>query len=494
MLREILARFGIRVDTAPLTGANAATQGFIGNLKLMGGLLAGGLIVRGLRNFVTEMINLGDDTAKSARQLGISARELAGWQFAANRAGVEGSQLVNGFRRLQRNIVDANEGLSTAVRAFDSLGVSTKDAEGNARELLDIMPQLADAFVGLSTATERSARAQQIFGRAGAQLLPFFEEGSEGIQEMLERFERLGIGLEDDFFGSAEVAQDALADFDLAMSGLKATIATDILPAVSRFAVTVAELVADFNSATEETGVWQAALIALGAVAVAVGIAMLAAFIEPIAAILLIAAVIFLLVLAVDDFLTFMEGGDSVIGEFFRSLGINVDKARGGFQRFFDDQKLFWGEEFPKFLNNAGTEISTFADLFVEVWGKAFDDVGQFLTRVKDDFLQFWTIDVPEAISSALSFIGTSVDAVTDFLGLARVGSTAPTAAPAARVPGVAPRGGANANIQQDVSVTIDNRGGGDPRGVEGAVREAVAKANQSAIRNAQRALTQVVD
>ncbi len=503
MLREILARFGIRVNTAPLKAANAQVSGFTRNLGIMGGLLAGGLIVRGLQNFVRGQIILGDQTAKTARQLGISARELSAWSFAADRSGVAQTQLTNGFRRLQRNIVDANEGLSTAVRAFTSLGVATEDATGAPRELLDIMPDLADAFVNLSTDTERSARAQQIFGRSGANLLPFFEEGAEGIDELLKRFEELGVGLDEEFFAGAEAAQDALADFDLAMTGLKATIAPEILPAVSRLAGKPADLIAQFTEATQGTGLWEAALISLGAIAASVAIAMFIAFIKPILIILLIAAAIFVVVLAIDDLLTFMQGGDSVIGKFFDSLGLDTERLRNDLNAFVDDQVTFWTETFPGFLSDMGDNFSRFADDQAEFWGR----IGRQASEFGSDFIQLWGTDIPEAfgrgvdrvaafiaklvagITSAINTVQQGIGSLAGFFGIGVAGGGP---RPSSGVRGGA--GGTTANIAQDVSVNIDNRGGGDTRGITRAVREAMERANTLVVRNAQRALTQVVD
>lgn len=512
MLREILARFGIRVNTAPLAAANARTTGFIKNLKLMGGLLAGGLIVRGLKNFVTKMIDLGDETAKTSRQLGLGARELASWRFAAERSGVDQARLTKGFQRLQRNIVDANQGLSTSVRTFDALGVSTEDANGNARELSAIIPELADAFGELSTDTERSARAQELFGRSGPAMLTLFEKGSEGIEKLRERFERLGIGLDQEFFDNSEAAQDSIADFELAMTGLGASIATDILPSISRFAVKTAELVADFNKATEDTAIWKTALIALGAIAAAVGLVMLIAFIKPIALILFVAAIIFVAILLVDDFLTFMEGGESLIGKFLeQAFGEgSADKVRSFINTLVDFAKVvidgwvetasflfkLFTEDIPSFVRAADTAIRAVMLGMIQGISNAITTVVSnllgFIGTIEKQILGFAsrvqaTIDrVRSAAAGVAGFFGVEVQGLSPGGGAAPRGGTAP---------GVAGRGGgANADITQELNVTIDNRGGGDPLNIERRVRDAVEEANTFIIRNAQRALSTVVD
>lgn len=343
MLREILARFGIAVDTTQLTRANAGIAGAIGSLRTLGGLLAGAVIVRGFARFIGDMIQAGDETAKTSRALGISADALQAWTFAAERSGVESTALVNGLRRLQRNIVDASEGVDTAQRAFRDLGVSFEDNQGQVREVLDILPELADGFGTLATDTQRSARAQQLFGRSGAQLLPFFAEGSEGLEELLQRFRRLGGGFGARFLENAEEAQDALSDFDLAMRGLKSTIAVDILPAITRFATSTAELVADISDATEGTSFWRLVLVGLGAAATAAGIALIAAFIGPIVAVAKIGLVILGLILIIDDFITHIEGGESAVGNLIDELQ-GTGAAEASAIRLRSNYRLF-GEE-----------------------------------------------------------------------------------------------------------------------------------------------------
>lgn len=493
MLREILARFGIRVNTAPLAAANTQIKSTTRSLGIMGGLLAGGLLVRGLQNFIRGQIDLGDETAKAARQLGIGAVELSSWRFAAAAAGVDAGSLTNGFRRLQRNIVDAGEGVTTAVRAFDSLGVAFRDAAGAPRELLDIIPEMADAFSEMESATTRSARAQQLFGRSGALLLPFFEAGSAGIEELLERFEELGAGRDVEFFQAAEVAQDALAEFDLTMQSLKATISAQILPVLSTTAIKVADLTAEFTSATRGTGVWKAALIALGSVAAAVAVAMVAAFITPIATIFLIAAAIFFVVVAVDDLITFLEGGESVIGDFFKSFGFNVELIRTDFRRFFAEQAQFWGTDFPKFLSETGRRLSTFGAEFAQFWGTDFPDAVSGAIEAVDQFLIGLGSSLDEVLASAaelFEIFNPLLSAVASARGLGLLGGT-----PAgARAPGVTARaGGAAANIEQTNQITIDARGG-DPNVIERAVRTALGEGLVRGIRDAQRALTQLVE
>lgn len=512
MLREILARFGIQVNTGAIAAANTAITGMVRNLSIFGALIAGGFLVRGLKNFVGEMVDLGDETAKTARQLGISADELSAWRFAAERSGVPAEQLTNGLRRLQRNIVDAGEGMETARRAFSDLGVGFRDANGQAREIEDILPEIADGFAALETDTQRSARAQQLFGRAGAQLLPFFENGSEGLEELRARFDELTGGGFGDFFENAEAAQDAMTDFDLAIGAVKASIATEILPALTDFVTNVSNIVASIREATEGTELWQAALTILGVIAGAVAVAMLLAFIKPIALFLLIAGIIALVVLLVQDFITFLEGGESAFGAFLEALGLDQEEVRQNFLRFFEDQKQFWTEDFPNYISRLATDLSNFGADFVQFWGtdvpKAFTDALQAVLDFNESIVTSIgevILGVEVAINGFLNRVRAAIDAVRSgiqsvagFLGVEVAGAPGGGAGGAlgARPPGVtvpgSTRGGDRAvtnRVTQEIRVETT----GDPLDITRRVREAVEQANDLLVRNTQRALTSVV-
>lgn len=476
MLREILARFGVQFDGASLQAAGTSIGGVKGQLIQLAAVVGAGAIVNGIRSFVHEMVRLGDEVAQTSAVLGISGHDLQAWRFAAERAGIPADALTGGLQRLQRNVVAASDGVTTAVDAFGALGVSAKDSDGNVREVLDILPDLADGFAGLETQAEKSARAQQIFGRAGAQLVPLFENGAEGVSELLARFEELGGGFSEEFLENASAANNAMNDFDVASEGLRSTIAVALLPAFTRLTVGLVEIVAAVREATEGTHVWEIGIVALTAIVVASGLAMFSAYLPMIALFVLLAAGVAAIVLLVDDFITFLEGGDSVIGEFFDEVGIGSENAREFFQRF--------GSEVAKFFE----AIPGFAAFFVEVWGDAFSAIGQFFSEVVDQIVDFWTREFP-------ALVGDAVDSVTDFFGLDRAGSTASEGAAAARtsapvVTARAPVGGGTTTVNQQVRVEVGN---GDPVDVERAVRRAMDRANGENLRAAKRALTPVV-
>lgn len=512
MLREVLARFGIDVDSAQiLTGISS-----LGNLALAALNAAraiGTALFSALRDVTVEMAEFGDETAKTARQLGIGADELLSWRFAAERSGVDANQLTTGLRRLQRNIVDAGEGVDTAVRAFRDLGVEFRDSEGGFREIEDILPDIADGFANLESDTQRSARAQQIFGRAGAQLLPFLEGGSEGIRELQRRFAELGGNLGDDFFANAEAAQDAMADFELASTAAKASLATELLPALTTIVTTVADFVGWVNRTLDRTNFLRNGIrvlgIALGILAAVVGVVVAPALLSVLTLMAPLLIAVGLVALAIDELITLFSGGDSIIGRFLDAMF-----GAGTAASIAESVQAAW-TAFVAWLTTVGVPaIQRFGRWLVGLWPRvrpALRSIGRFLVSTFN-FLAGLPDRVRGIVNSVSAFfaslaarvqgfanqirstiegITTGAQNVLGFFGIEVAGG--PAAAPGAR-PGamVAPTpGGGETNVEQRNEISIN---GTDlsPDEIQRRVTDAIREANERALRVADRALSTV--
>jgi hypothetical protein len=169
-----------------------------------------------------------DQLAKLSDQLGIATETLAGYDLRARLTGTTLEQVTNAQNRFSRVVVDASRGLKTATDALGMLGLSY-------RELLNLTPEqqmerLADAIKGIENPTLRAAAAQQIFGRAGAQLLNFLRDGSAGLREAKDEATAFGVAVSRQVAARIELANDSLTKMNAASRGLGATIASELSP------------------------------------------------------------------------------------------------------------------------------------------------------------------------------------------------------------------------------------------------------------------------
>lgn len=150
----------------------------------------------------------GDALEKMSRRTGIGVEALSELGFAAEQSGGGLEVLEKGVRTMQRTINDAERGLSTAVDAFDDLGVSDERLRGLSPE--EQFKAIAEAISRVEDPTKRAALAMQIFGRAGTQLLPLMEDGADGIEALQAQARRFGLTVSTESAKQAALLTDTL--------------------------------------------------------------------------------------------------------------------------------------------------------------------------------------------------------------------------------------------------------------------------------------------
>ena len=180
--------------------------GRIGKAVAAFGVAAGA----GLVKLTTDAVNYGDAIDKAAKRTGLSAEAIQRLSLAANLSGADMESLEKGIKRMSSVILDAENGLTDAQRAMSRLGVSLVDVKGKTPE--EQFKQFMNALAGVEDASLRSALAQDVFGRAGTQLLPLLSEGAVGFGELMRRADELGIVLGSDMVASAAAAKDRFTE------------------------------------------------------------------------------------------------------------------------------------------------------------------------------------------------------------------------------------------------------------------------------------------
>ena len=156
-------------------------------------MLLGTGIVAPLVAAAKSYARMGDELDKLSARVGASVEFLSALGHAAQIGGTDISAMEVGIRRLQRTAYDATRGLSTAKDAFDALGISVVDAQGNLKATEGLFMESVAALSKLENNTQKAALATMIFGRAGTSLLPMLRDGAGGLVDVMEEAERLGI-------------------------------------------------------------------------------------------------------------------------------------------------------------------------------------------------------------------------------------------------------------------------------------------------------------
>lgn len=173
-----------------------------------------------------------DDAWKASQSLGIPIRDLGRLTHAADMSGASFQTLQTGIRRASQTIGQAMAGMSNeSTRAFDRIGVSLKNADGTARDMTGVMGDVAEQFANMPNGAEKTALAVAMFGRSGAELIPMLNAGRQGLSDMGDEAERLGLVFNETTGRLAERFNDNLARMGKATEGLVNAFGAMLLPA-----------------------------------------------------------------------------------------------------------------------------------------------------------------------------------------------------------------------------------------------------------------------
>lgn len=126
-----------------------------------------------------------------------------------------------------------NEQVVSGSDAFDTLGISLTDADGNLRSIEDLMNESIIALSGMDEGAERTALATDLFGKAAQELAPTLNGGADSIQALKDRASDLGLVLSDEGVAASAAYSDAMYDLDQAISGVKNDVGAALLPIIT---------------------------------------------------------------------------------------------------------------------------------------------------------------------------------------------------------------------------------------------------------------------
>lgn len=174
--------------------------------RLQGALntIGAGVGVGALMALARSAIEAGDAMAKLSKQSGLSVATLSALKFAADQSETSIEELAKGIRFLSRNAVES-------AKDFEAIAVATRDSQGNLRKVDEVLLDVADRFARMPDGIEKTELAMRLFGKSGADLIPFLNQGRAGIQELMQEAQRLGVVMSEDFAKAADSFNDNMA-------------------------------------------------------------------------------------------------------------------------------------------------------------------------------------------------------------------------------------------------------------------------------------------
>ncbi len=192
-------------------------------------LVAGPIVLGAL---VVSSMKAIDHIGKMSVATGIATDSLTTFHTLAALAGVEIKTFDKAMIKVARSIRDADDGLTTYVRAFDKLGLSAKELKKLSPE--EQFFRINKALANVSNATDRLAIATDLYGAKAAKMLNMTGLSREAFMKLKEESLKLGVALTRIDVSKVEASNDAMTKAKKAVEGLGNRIAVGLSPFIKK--------------------------------------------------------------------------------------------------------------------------------------------------------------------------------------------------------------------------------------------------------------------
>ena len=227
------AKFQLQAATDRL-GMLGSVLGKLGPAGLIAGASIAALGV-GITALVMPVARVGDEFFKLSQKTGVSVEALTALDYAAKLSDVSTEGLTKGLQRLSIALFDSRFEGAEGSKALQALGVAAIDAHGQIRPTEQVLLDLAEKFADMPDGADKAALAIKLFGREGLSLIPFLNQGREGITALMEEAQRLGLVMSEDVARASEVFNDNLTRLSAIFEGVQRQIGAAVIPVLADF-------------------------------------------------------------------------------------------------------------------------------------------------------------------------------------------------------------------------------------------------------------------
>lgn len=219
-----------------------------------GGLMAGAGVAIGAAALgaAKTTAEYGDSVWKSSQKTGMAVDEYQKLAYAAGYADVAQTEFDSSMVKLNKRLSEAANGSKTAGQVFNDLGISIRDAGGKVRAPNEIFVELSDRFSSMEDGAAKTARATDIFGKSGANLLPLLNGGSKSLKDMGDEAERLGFVMSAETAKACEQFNDNLKKVTDSSKGAMFQLGIALIPILDSLAQKITAVIAKVTQWVKE--------------------------------------------------------------------------------------------------------------------------------------------------------------------------------------------------------------------------------------------------
>lgn len=210
-----------------LDGVQGAIGGIGKAFGVVTAVLAGGAM---FKDTISTTKEVTAEITKLKNSLGISAEEASVMRVALDDVFLSADDMAGASSRITKQLVKNEE-------AFKSLGVATRDNNGNFRSTTSIMTETNSKLLEFAEGTDRNVEGMKIYGKGWEEARKTLKLTAEGMAEAEKRAKELNLIFGDSGLKAVKDYKLAMKDIDDVTESLKVNLGMALIPELTNLAV-----------------------------------------------------------------------------------------------------------------------------------------------------------------------------------------------------------------------------------------------------------------
>ena len=150
-----------------------------------------------------KAVTMSDDLNTLAKQTGFTTAEIQKMRYAEDIIDVSTDTMMASIKKMTNT-------LKSSEKSFESLGVKTRDTNGEFRDSTEIWYDTLAALSKVENETQRDTLAMNIFGKSAADLAGIIDDGGAALKELGDQAEATGLIMSQDTLDSLNEVNDQI--------------------------------------------------------------------------------------------------------------------------------------------------------------------------------------------------------------------------------------------------------------------------------------------
>lgn len=258
-LGSLIEKLGINLPEGADKALNALNGINAGNVKAVAGFAAVAAAIVKCEKSLISITKEAGAYSKEVRRLasitGQSREDVIAFTYAAEKMDVSYDRISDSLKEITNKMQDAQNGSEDTAAAFNRLGVSIEDSEGNLRSSMDVFLDTIDALGNIKNQADRDALAMDLMSEEARELNPIIEKGSQELEGYAQAAKNTGKVLTEEELIALEMVDDQVKRLQTSQESLKNQMASEFAPYMEEFYGKATNLTDGLGSAIKSSGI-----------------------------------------------------------------------------------------------------------------------------------------------------------------------------------------------------------------------------------------------